>query len=437
MPGHPGRRVPCPTLLALFVVALWPLAACSSDGGDVGASATTEKATTSGPPPTSTTTTATGPPVDPSALEADALADLVCRSAGSQELGRVQDPDLIEISGLVASAKNADVLWAHNDSGGEATVHALGTDGSDQGSWTLAGAEARDWEDLAGWYDPASDRHWLHVADIGDNGQQRESVTVHRFEEPVVDGGGGSTVTAREVELTYPDGPHDAEVFFVDPSSGDWYVLTKGWGTGISQVFRTPAPTGATAVLEPAGTVDLRDHGSYATGGERQRDQWWCAPTTRSSSGRSWRHRRRPSTESRAWGPPPRSPRARPSPSPPTAPATTRSARARTPRSTGTVSLRRERGPLPTSESGVALWRRSASSAAEPLRRFSAGLRPRTPGGLTVRSVRARCRGSALAPPVGSPFGLFVARCRGGSAPAPDQLALSRRFGQQRRGTTR
>jgi hypothetical protein len=252
------RRV-APAVAALLVAGASLLAGCADDeptsppsgAGIVGDGATSEPAA-----------------VDASALEPDALAELVCGTGEGQELGRVQNAGLLEISGLVASGKNAGVLWAHNDSGGEPAIFAIGTDGADLGSWSVTGATNRDWEDMAGWYDAATDTNWLYLADIGDNAQGRESVTVYRVEEPVVEGGGGATAAADAVDLTYQNGPQDAEVFFVDPATGDWHVMTKGWGTGTSLVYRTPSPTGGAAAMELVGEVDLGDHGSYATGGD-------------------------------------------------------------------------------------------------------------------------------------------------------------------------
>src|SRR5690606_32656767 len=102
-------------------------------------------------------------------------------------------------------ALNPGILWAHNDSSGEPVVYALGTDGSDQGEWQVTGAEARDWEEMAAWYDAEADEHHLYLADIGDNQSRRESVDVYRVTEPVVDGsGGGATETAARYRMEYP-----------------------------------------------------------------------------------------------------------------------------------------------------------------------------------------------------------------------------------------
>lgn len=256
-------------IVACLTVAAVLAAACGGPSGEPGSSSGGEAdaSTTTDPADTSTTTTADPVPAD--------LASRVCASGDTgEELGRVQNPTLVEVSGLVASEANPGVLWTHNDSGGEPAIYAVGTDGTDLGVWDVAGAEARDWEEMAGWYDADADEHYLYLADIGDNASQRESITVYRVPEPAVVAaagtGGGTTSAAVAYELVYPDGPHDAETFFVDPTTGDWYLLTKGWGTGLSQVFRMSAPAaGATTTLEDVGvTVDFKELGSYATAGD-------------------------------------------------------------------------------------------------------------------------------------------------------------------------
>src|SRR5690606_16613699 len=49
-------------------------------------------------------------------------------------VGTVASSHVVEASGLVASRKQPDVLWVHNDSGNAATLYALGRDGRNRGS---------------------------------------------------------------------------------------------------------------------------------------------------------------------------------------------------------------------------------------------------------------------------------------------------------------
>ena len=61
------------------------------------------------------------------------------------------------------------------------------------------------------------------------------------------------------LNLTYPDGPHDAEALLVDPNTGDLFVVTKDLVGGVAQVFRAPAnlASGSTTALTQVATVSL------------------------------------------------------------------------------------------------------------------------------------------------------------------------------------
>ncbi len=188
----------------------------------------------------------------------DASADLAawCRVATTSTVGVVRTPALDEISGIAAGRRDPAVRWVHNDSGDGPVLYALGSDGALLGAVEVDGAAATDWEDLALGPGPVDGEPWLFVADIGDNARVRPSVAVVRLVEPALP---VRRVTGQTVELVYPDGPHDAEAFFVHPVSGDWYVLTKEVGQS-SVVFRAPRP-GADVrrvVLEAAGYLDVR-----------------------------------------------------------------------------------------------------------------------------------------------------------------------------------
>jgi hypothetical protein len=254
---HPFRRA---TVGLGLVVGLVLATACTSDDPDTASDRTT----------TSVVEAQRSVPPEPTTVAPSDLAAAICENdVAGEQLGTVQNPELVEISGVVAGALDPGFLWAHNDSGGDPAIYAVGTDGADLGRWDVAGAEARDWEEMAGWYDAEADEHHLYLADIGDNASERASITVYRVPEPTVpdSGGGGTTEAAEAYELVYPDGAHDAEAFFVDPASGDWYILTKAWGTGVSQVFRASDPVaGDTTTLEDTGlAVDLAAFGSLAT----------------------------------------------------------------------------------------------------------------------------------------------------------------------------
>ncbi len=159
-------------------------------------------------------------------------------------VGQVASAALTEASGLVASRARPGVLWAHNDSGDEPRVFALGAQGEDLGVFRLNGAAAVDWEGVALGPGPEPGRDYLYLGDIGDNLARREHVTVYRVAEPAADS--SSTLTEfAALTFSYPDGAHNAEALLSDPITGDLLILTKGVLS--SRIYRAAAPHGASA----------------------------------------------------------------------------------------------------------------------------------------------------------------------------------------------
>jgi hypothetical protein len=155
---------------------------------------------------------------------------------------------LDEVSGLAQSRTNPDVFWVHNDSGDEPRVYAVSRSGRLLGTYTLAGAAAIDWEDMA--IGPAADgRSYLYLADIGDNTGRRHSVRVYRVSEPVVDINQRPVVETLSLvtsyDFVYNDGPRDAEGFMVDPLTGDFYVVSKREPDG-NRLYRSISPSDST-----------------------------------------------------------------------------------------------------------------------------------------------------------------------------------------------
>jgi hypothetical protein len=197
-----------------------------------------------------------------SAQDADLCARLA--SATPAVAGEVGEPALVETSGLAASRAHDGVLWAHNDSGDQPRVFALGEDGEALGAYAVDGAENVDWEDVA--VGPGPDgASALYLGDIGQNGGLRDPVTVYRVPEPdaAPDGAGGTLAGAEALALTYPSGSVDAEALLVDPVTGDLFVVTKVI-EGTSTILRAAADDlapGAPIAMEEAGTVTVTDPG--------------------------------------------------------------------------------------------------------------------------------------------------------------------------------
>lgn len=190
----------------------------------------------------------------------------------AKHLGRATDPAITESSGIVASSEHPGVLWTHNDSGDEPRLYCVTRRGSSCGTVTVVGAEAVDWEDIAiGDGDDGSD---LYIADIGDNQEVREEVTVYVVPEPAP---GDTTAGVSDTfELRYPNGARDAETFIVDPRTGDLVIVTKG---SDPVVFSAQRSSGS-QTLERVGRLRIGGLLPGPTGGDMSRDGRFIAFST-------------------------------------------------------------------------------------------------------------------------------------------------------------
>ena len=179
--------------------------------------------------------------------------------AGSSKERTLKDPSIVESSGLALSHYRDSRLWTHNDSGGGSTIFALGKSGKTVAKYELVNASHLDWEGMA------SAKHdgakYLFVGDIGDNGQRRSSIFVHRVREPRP-GATRHRLHPKTYEFKYPDGAHNAETLMVRPGSMRIYIVTKGKQTS-GAIYAAPTSPSAKHVNRlrrvgqaPAGMAD-------------------------------------------------------------------------------------------------------------------------------------------------------------------------------------
>lgn len=137
----------------------------------------------------------------------------------------IDNPVLEEMSGLAFSKKHPDKFYTHTDSGGEAEVYLIDSLGNEFGKIILDEVENRDWEDIAVGPGPKG-KSYVYVAEIGDNAGVHKSVKIYRFPEPEKLEK-KITMKPEVLKFDYPDGAMDAESLFVDPISGDLFVVSK------------------------------------------------------------------------------------------------------------------------------------------------------------------------------------------------------------------
>jgi hypothetical protein len=166
----------------------------------------------------------------------------------------------------------AGALWTHNDS--DAPVLFRVDSGGRVTPVTVAGAEVRDWEDVASASCPASTKGTpgetcLYIADIGDNSGSRQRITIYQV--PVPAPGTTSTKIAEAFHATYPDHPHDAEaLLFATPGT---FIVTKEVPARVYQ-FGTSLKPGETARLTFVRTLNEKVR---ITGAAASPDGRWVA----------------------------------------------------------------------------------------------------------------------------------------------------------------
>jgi hypothetical protein len=162
--------------------------------------------------------------------------------------GKLANPLLEEVSGLVASQRYPNRLYVHTDSGGESAVFVLDTLGNELGRLELNGLKNRDWEDIAIGRGP-NGSSYIYVAEIGDNEAKHEEIYLYRFAEPeqlqAIPSG-----AIDQVKLKFPGGPKDAETLLADPITGSLFLVSKREPK--NALYQVPA----TAFDEGSATVE-------------------------------------------------------------------------------------------------------------------------------------------------------------------------------------
>lgn len=144
----------------------------------------------------------------------------------------INSDEINESSGLARSHRHSDLLWTHNDSGGETAVYALTSTGSLVASVRLNGLGIvnLDWEDMTSF--TLGDKAYLLVGDVGDNNAFRSTLTYYLLEEPEIDPSlPGPQRLVADVIATYtvrlPDAPRDIESLAVDAETQTAYMISK------------------------------------------------------------------------------------------------------------------------------------------------------------------------------------------------------------------
>ena len=195
-----------------------------------------------------------------------------------ERCGKIDFKPIAEPSGLVRSRLWPEVLWTHNDSGGEATLFAIERNGEILSPGSAKGyrgidvldAVNIDWEDIA-----TDDQGNLFIGAFGNNDSVRRDLAIYIVREPNpyhIQ----RTRTLSKIDFTYPNqesfpakkNRYDAEALF--HARGKLYVLTKqreDWRTRLFRLDRQKL--GVVNELQHIGSFDI---GGRVTGPDSTAD---------------------------------------------------------------------------------------------------------------------------------------------------------------------
>ncbi len=167
-------------------------------------------------------------------------------------MGRFDDVEVKESSGMAPVSGDSTLFWTHNDSGNEARLYAVDSTGRVLGRVRVRGATNTDWEAMAS--GPCPEGTCLYIADVGDNGAKRPVVMLWRVAEPRIRDVKSATATRLAFRLS--DGPQDIEAIYVAADTSVWLISKRPARSAAglarpARVYRLPASVWAGKVTGP------------------------------------------------------------------------------------------------------------------------------------------------------------------------------------------
>ncbi len=166
----------------------------------------------------------------------------------AQDLGIIENKEIDEASGIVASYRNKGLLWTHNDSGDKDRIFAIDGNGKGTREFYLEGTINRDWEAISMATFPEGS--FIYVGEIGDNNAEFPTCAIYRVAEPNISASTPQTNTLQNVQkitYKYPDGARDAEAFLIDQTSKDIFIISKRESS--KRLYRLPYPQSFTQTI--------------------------------------------------------------------------------------------------------------------------------------------------------------------------------------------
>ena len=142
--------------------------------------------------------------------------------------GKIQNDDINEASGIIASRKNPGIIWTHNDGGGKNRIFGFDYHGDHVIEIWLDNCDLIDCEDIAIMNIDGKD--FILLGDIGDNKAKRDEIYLYLIPEmeidPDIPDQSISMANIQKITLQYPDGNRDSEAFVVLPDN-KIMIITK------------------------------------------------------------------------------------------------------------------------------------------------------------------------------------------------------------------
>jgi len=172
-----------------------------------------------------------------------------------------ENQEILEASGVQRSLSLPGAYYVHNDSGSSATLYVTDALGQSLGQLHLSGAQAIDWEAIAG--ARLSGEPHIVVADLGNNNRSRSDLHLEVIAEPNFNDlalNFDLSVEAQQVGVSYSDGlDYDAEAVLIDGDNDTVVVITiNGTDTAAQSVWRGSLASGLSdgvMVLEYRGLL--------------------------------------------------------------------------------------------------------------------------------------------------------------------------------------
>ena len=162
-------------------------------------------------------------------------------------------------------------LWTHNDSEGKPMLYALDTTTFEVVQRiTLANVKNKDWEDVC------TDGETVFVGDIGNNKGSRKDLRIFTFSLSAIPADGDTVIPVDSILFRFADQTnfekrkhmhdYDCEAMFADEDC--LYLLSKGWATGTTRLYRLPKTPGN----HVAEVVNSFDSQGLITGADYDRE---------------------------------------------------------------------------------------------------------------------------------------------------------------------